>query len=254
MKAMLGIVAIVAAVFMLFFYGVGDEASEALPVASPALQAAHGGETPQEICSGPVLETMSSGGYTYVRVDCGDHELWAAGPQTRVAVGDRVSLPPGQEMRDFQSPTLDRSFETILFVPSIELGGSAGASGAVSLADVHGSANRTVQAEVDLADIERPAGAKTVAEIFWTRTALEGTEVVVLGKVVKYSPMIMGQNWIHLQDGTGEPGANDLTITTQAVVSVGDTVLVRGTVGLDKDIGAGYRYEVLIEDATVTIQ
>jgi len=36
------------------------------------------------------------------------------------------------------------------------------------------------------------------------------------------------------------------------MVNKGDTVLVRGTLVTDKDFGAGYRYEVIIEDAEVT--
>ena len=251
MKAMLAIAAIVSGVFLLFLYGLGDEASEALPMASPVSE--HSASLPG-ICSGSVMETMSSGGYTYVHVDCGDRQLWAAGPETQVAVGDRVSLPAGQQMQAFHSPTLDRTFETILFVPSIQVGGSSGASESASLADLHQrSTGGTVQAEVDLSGIDKPAGAKSVAEIFASRTELDGAEILVLGKVVKYNPMILGKNWIHLQDGTGEPGSNDLTVTTQDTAAVGDVVLVRGTVGLNEDIGAGYQYDVLIDNATLTV-
>ena len=251
MKSMLVITAIVSAVFLLFFYGVGDETSEARPVASLAPQ--HGESLPS-ICSGSVLETMSSGGYTYVKVDCGDEQIWAAGQQTQVAVGDHVSLPQGEEMRDFHSPTLDRTFETILFVPTIQPSGGDGASQVESMAQAHPQGIGGEQAELDFSDIERPAEAKSIAEIFGGRTELEGKEILVAGKVVKYNAMIMGKNWMHLQDGTGEPGSNDLTVTTQSTASVGDTVLVRGSVILNKDFGAGYRYEVLIEDATVTVQ
>jgi len=251
MKSMLLVTAIVAAVFLLFFYGVGEESSEALPAAFTAPQHATGLPA---VCSGPVLETMSSGGYTYVRIDCGDREQWAAGPETEVAVGDEVALAPGQEMRDFHSPTLDRTFESILFVPSVEPG-TGDATGAPSLAAVHQqSASAAAPVEVDLSGVEKPAEVKSIAEIFANRAELEGVEVTILGKVVKYNAMILGKNWIHLQDGTGEPGSNDLTITTQHSAGVGDTVLVRGTVGLDKDIGAGYQYEVLLENATVTVQ
>jgi hypothetical protein len=66
--------------------------------------------------------------------------------------------------------------------------------------------------------------------------------------------MIMGKNWIHLQDGTDHEGANDLTITTSAQAAKGDTILVRGLVTLDKDFGAGYRYDLIIEDADVTVE
>ena len=52
----------------------------------------------------------------------------------------------------------------------------------------------------------------------------------------------MGTNWIHLQDGTGGEGTNDLTVTTDATVAVGDTVLVKGLLAADKDFGYGYKY------------
>jgi hypothetical protein len=35
-------------------------------------------------------------------------------------------------------------------------------------------------------------------------------------------------------------------------VKVGDTVLIKGKVVINKDLGSGYKYEVIIEDAKVT--
>jgi hypothetical protein len=69
--------------------------------------------------------------------------------------------------------------------------------------------------------------------------------------VVKYNAAIMGKNWLHVQDGTGRQGAHDITVTTTDTAQVGDTVLVKGTVAADKDFGYGYRYEVLIDNATI---
>ena len=94
----------------------------------------------------------------------------------------------------------------------------------------------------------------TVAEILASENSLGGMEVLVRGKVVKFNANVMGKNWVHLQDGTGKVGTNDLTITTDETAELGATVLVRGTVTLNKDFGHGYRYEVLIEDATITTE
>ena len=75
--------------------------------------------------------------------------------------------------------------------------------------------------------------------------------VTIHAKVVKYSPGIMGKNWVHLRDGTGsaEKNDHDLTVTTQDETKVGDVVTVKGTVQVDKDFGAGYAYPVIVEDA-----
>jgi hypothetical protein len=59
----------------------------------------------------------------------------------------------------------------------------------------------------------------------------------------------MNRNWVHLQDGTWDGDHYDLTVTTQDAVKPGDVVTFSGTVTLNKDFGAGYVYEVVIEDA-----
>ena len=74
------------------------------------------------------------------------------------------------------------------------------------------------------------------------------------GKVVKFNANIMGKNWLHVQDGTGNAGSNDLLVTTTGQAKPGDTVLIEGKVALNKDFGAGYKYNVLVEDAKVTVE
>jgi hypothetical protein len=65
---------------------------------------------------------------------------------------------------------------------------------------------------------------------------------------------IMGKNWLHVKDGSGTPGSDDLVVTTQIEAKIGDTVLVNGTLVTDKDFGSGYRYDVIVEDAEVTVE
>jgi hypothetical protein len=113
----------------------------------------------------------------------------------------------------------------------------------------------TAAAEVDLTGIAKAEGGKTVAEVFAEKDALAGKPVTFRGKVVKTNPDIMGKNWLHVRDGSGEEGTNDLTITTAGTLpNVGDTVLVTGNVSLNKDFGMGYAYDVLVEDAQVTVE
>jgi hypothetical protein len=72
--------------------------------------------------------------------------------------------------------------------------------------------------------------------------------------VVKFTGNVMGKNWVHIRDGSGGEGSNDLTVTTSAVVNVGDLVVVEGQVVVDQDFGYGYTYEVLVEDASVKVE
>lgn len=108
--------------------------------------------------------------------------------------------------------------------------------------------------DIDLSGIEVPEGGASIAAVYEAKDDFEGREVLVRGKVVKFTPGVMGKNWLHIRDGTGDEGTNDLTVTTDATVEIGDVVTVRGTVALDKDFGFGYKYVVLVQDADVTVE
>ena len=108
---------------------------------------------------------------------------------------------------------------------------------------------------VDLTGIAKAEGGQTVAGLYAAKDQLEGETVAIRGKVVKVNAGIMGKNWLHVRDGSGEEGSNDLTVTTTgAIPAVGDTVLVSGAVGLNRDFGMGYTYPLILEDADVTVE
>ncbi|MDZ4384384.1 MAG: hypothetical protein U0940_02765 [Nitrospirota bacterium] len=114
-----------------------------------------------------------------------------------------------------------------------------------------GAINHVYSAEAD-----RVAAAKNdavkVEEVFAKKDALNGKKITVKGEVVKFNSSIMGKNWVHIKDGSGKPGTNDLTATTNDTANVGDKVVVTGTLAVGKDFGAGYKYEAIMEEATIT--
>ncbi len=101
--------------------------------------------------------------------------------------------------------------------------------------------------------VEKAKGenAYTVAEIFAKNKELNGKMVRVRGKVVRYHAAIMGRNWIHIQDGTGDPLKNthDLVATSSETAKVGEVITVEGKLAANKDFGAGYTYSAIIEGA-----
>ena len=205
--------------------------------------------------SGTVVETMTTEGYTYVNVDTGTEKVWAAAPAFEVEEGDKVSIPPGAAMPNYYSKSLDRTFEVVYFVGAISVGGEAVMVEPMpALPPGSHPAPVVDTAEMSFEGIAPAEGELTVGELFEKGSELAGTEVALRGKVVKFSSQIMGKNWLHLQDGTNYQGKNDLTVTTMAVAGKGDTVVIRGMLTADKDFGAGYRYDFIIEDAEVTPQ
>jgi hypothetical protein len=221
--------------------------------AGPSPSAPQASQAPSGELSGAVVETMDSGGYTYVLVETPSGRVWAATRVFDVAVGDRVAFLPNMPMRGFRSTTLDRTFDLIYFAGSIRKLGTGAGEERAALPAGHPPIGGT-EAASEITGIAKAEGGQTVEEIFQNKDELAGTEVLVRGKVVKYNASILGRNWLHIQDGSGGKGANDLTVTTSGPAKVGDTVLIRGTLSLERDFGAGYAYDVIVENATVTVE
>lgn len=224
---------------------------------TPAAQAA--GAAPAQpgavqSVTGTVTETMNAANYTYVRIKADSGELWAASAPFKVAVGDRVVVPLEMPMENFHSQTLNRDFPLIYFASYIT---HEGEPLPPSMAVGHSPQSGAPGAAPGPVEGVAPAkGGTTVADVWTNRAALAGKTVTVRGKVVKFTEAVLGKNWLHIQDGTGTEsnGSNDLTITTLAPAKLGDVLALKGKVTVKKDFGAGYAYEVMIEDATVAAE
>ena len=95
-------------------------------------------------------------------------------------------------------------------------------------------------------------GMKTVESLNQNKATLAGQTVSAQGKVVKVNNGIMGRNFVHVQDGTGDASNNNLIVTSKQTAAVGDQVSVSGVVAVNRDFGSGYSYPLLIEEATIT--
>lgn len=214
-----------------------------LIVASPVAWATHH--------SAEVMETMDSGGYTYAKVSEGQQQYWIAGPRTTIQAGDTISFTEQMSMPGFHSSTLNRSFDKLLFVSGITAGSATLPAMTESL---HAEMTRSSAAGVAVGDISKAEGGYTVAELFDAAEELNGKPVTVHGRVVKVSNGIMNSNWVHLQDGSGAAGSNDVIFRAKtATAKVGDTLVAQGTLVTNQDFGYGYQYPVLVEDASFTL-
>lgn len=205
---------------------------------------------PAGIANGTVISTIDASGYTYVEANMGDGNIWLAGPKTKLAKGDSITVKLGTPMRNFHSRSLDRDFSVIYFIGSYTGNTAPKNSLPSGHQPISGSKAITATKKITLnKPVKRAEGGQTIAEIIAAKKDLSGKKIKVRGQVTKFSPEIMTRNWIHLIDGSTE---SDLIITTNDNAKVGDVVVIEGTVTLDKDFGYGYFYKLLIEDGKVT--
>lgn len=223
------------------------------------------------VISGKVVESMDAATYTYVEIDTGAATVWAAAPQFAVKLGDKVVVADAMAMKQYTSKTLNRTFDVVYFsgnvtvngkptasaaAPAMAGGAAVGASGELPKGHpaVPNAAAAAGPAAPNLANIKRAEGGQTVTEIVTGKAKFAGKPIAVRGRVVKFNGGILGKNWIHVRDGSGAEGTNDLTVTTDAVVKVGDLVLVTGSLATNRDFGSGYSYALIVENAKVVVE
>ena len=191
-----------------------------------------------------VQEVIQGNSYTYLKVKEEDTTNWIAISKSAMEVGETISYKNPLEMKNFTSKELEQTFETIYFVGRIDKESSSSASEPASQ-----NSHQKPVVETKEISIEPVEGGISIIELYTNRTAYANEVVRIKGQVTKVNMGIMGKNWVHLQDGTGDAGSNDLLVTTQETVALGDIVIFEGMIALNKDFGSGYSYEVLMEDA-----
>lgn len=256
----------------------------ALPPAAPVAEMpAMDHEAPESAAgaaiTGEVLEVIQVPNYSYLRVGAkGQDGSWVAVPTSDLGVGDAARVGDAMKMTEFTSTALKRTFPVIYFGT---LEGARPAHGMIPGADSHGAsphgavdpgaagpslhgmtadpsasgAPHAPLGPVDVKHVDRATGptGKTVAEVVAQRATLAGKTVRVHATVVKATPGVLGHTYLHLRDGSGDAasGTHDIAATTEATPAVGDIVVIEGVVAIDRDIGSGYKFPTIVEDAKI---
>ena len=189
-----------------------------------------------------VIEKIDAGGYIYLKVLEKENEYWMAIPGRNIELGATYYYDGGMEMRNFESKNLKRTFDAVIFAEGVR--------------DKNKGGETTVKRNVDkggtnVVDVDKAPNGIRIATLFENPKEYRNKQVIIKGQVVKVNNGIMGVNFVHLQDGTKGNGAYDVTLTSNDNFKVGDVVTIKGTVVLNKDFGAGYVYDVLVEKAVI---
>ena len=160
----------------------------------------------------------------------GQYSTWVQVPNVGAVVGDYILLGQGTPRSDVEIPEIG---EQVAMVVDI----------------VHARA-------VDLATAQRiggagvPEGALGVPEVYGQLSELDETDVVVHGIVTRVAGAI-GWYWVHLRDASGDAATADfdLTVQTRENPLEGQRAAYRGTLRKDFDLGFGYFYDALVQEA-----
>jgi hypothetical protein len=195
-----------------------------------------------------VIESLHTDRYTYMRVLENTDTFWIAATKMDVKKGEKYLYRGGLMKTNFFSQEFNRTFDKVYLVSNIisaseHPGGNMAGSPAEPTGDVQTTGNSSFVAA---------KGSLSLDKLFKNKTSYAGKSVIVSGKVVKVNSGIMNRNWVHIQDGTNcKDKKCDITITTSENILLGSEINMEGKVVLDKDFGAGYKYDLILEEGKV---
>jgi hypothetical protein len=196
-----------------------------------------------------VEDVMHTTTYTYLNVNENGTVFWIAIPRMDVEKGKTVYYSGGYEMPNFQSKELNRTFETLYLVQEI----TDTPTKPEKMMQPSKESGKRAPVQEEALNIKPQAGEISIADLYSKMDSYSGKTVKIRGKIVKVNEGIMGKNWAHIQDGSKFENGFDLTVTTIESVKLGDVVSFEGVITLNKDFGAGYFYEVIMEDAKASV-
>ena len=191
-----------------------------------------------------VNESIPAAGYIYLNVEENGEKYWMAVPNSKVIIGDTYYYDGGMMMKGFESKQLKRTFDEIIFAEGIR-------TSAVAEKVVKPAYKPVEQKQVNVVKLQKPEGALYLNQILSNAKKYANKKVEVIGVVTKVNKLIMDKNWIHIVDGTSFGDEKSLTITTNELAKVGDTITVVGKLALDKDFGYGYVYDIILEEGKI---
>ncbi len=205
---------------------------------------------PQGVRQVVVTKTTDAKRYTVIEVKEKDANYWISSSPIDVKVGDTLYFTDALKQMNFEVKELDKTFDELYLVNDLTKSLESKVQAPHGEMMQHPNTKTGFNSDIK---IETPEGGISIADLFSKSEEFIGKKVKLKGKVVKFNEAILSKNWIHLQDGSGDASNNnfDITITTSDAAKVGDVVVIEGILNKDVDFGAGYKYDLIIQDATI---
>ncbi len=201
-----------------------------------------------------VKEVLPTDRYVYLKVneDSGK-QFWIASRKQEVSKGDVYFYRNPLLKTNFESKEYNRVFDTIYLVSNLVAEDHSKHVDQLNTVPTSPTMEKTTKVKEDIpTHTERNIefkGAVKISELVKDPKKYEGHSVQISGKCVKVNPNIMKRNWLHIQDGSKNDF--DLVVTSSSFVPEGSDITIKATVSLNRDFGAGYKYDLILENGAL---
>lgn len=196
-----------------------------------------------------VDEVLPTTRYVYLKVDEAGKSFWIATRKMEVEVGETYYYQGGLLKTMFESKEYNRMFDTIYLVSNLvssdhskHVGGALPNSPTPTVATKEDIPMHTDENVVH-------KGTVRIADVVGNPQKYEGHTIQIKGVCTKINPNIMDRNWIHVKDGSKDD--YDMVVTSNSYVPEGKEFTMRAVVHLNRDFGAGYAYDLILEDGVL---
>jgi hypothetical protein len=184
-----------------------------------------------------IKEHIKGERYSYCEVIEGANTYWIATMGGDFKEGATYMYNEGIEKTDYKSTELDRTFDRILLVSALYS----------SSESLESKTSASAPAPGPDIKVTIPKTSVPIKELVTNSKKYANKSIEVTGKITKVNPGIMDRNWIHLADGSMD--SYDFVCTSEEVFPVGHVVTLKGVLAVNKDFGAGYSYDLIVENA-----
>jgi len=199
-----------------------------------------------------VNEVLPTTKYVYLNVNEGDKQFWIATGKIEAKVGETYFYKGGLLKTNFESKEYNRVFETVFLVTNLVAEKHGNNTDKVNIGDYSQPIQKTptkVTIETHTDKVIQHKGSIKISDLVANQKKYVGKTVQLTGLCTKINAGIMNRNWIHLKDGSKDDF--DLVITSDVYVPEGSSITIKALVTLDKDFGAGYRYDLILENGVL---
>lgn len=199
-----------------------------------------------------VNEVLPTKKYVYLNVTEADDKFWIATGKTDVKVGETYLYRGGLLKTNFESKEYNRVFKKVYLVTKLVPENHGNNTDKVNVNDytvtnLNDPEKVAIETHTDKVVLHK--GSIRIADLVNNPKKYSGKTIQLNGICTKINAGIMNRNWIHIKDGSKDDF--DLVITSDAFVPEGSAFTIKVLVTLNKDFGAGYKYDLILENGVV---
>lgn len=200
-----------------------------------------------------VNKTLPADKYVYLNVSENGKSFWIATRTQDVTIGNTYFYRDGLLKTNFESKEYQKTFDTIYLVSNLVSQVHGGNSVSSPIApDFNKTPEEKSKVNAESKNTVKQIsqdGSIKIAEIVDHPEKYENKTVQITGTIAKVNPNIMNRNWYHLKDGSKDDF--DFVVTSNTYVPEGHTITIKAEVHRNVDFGAGYKYDLILENGEI---